>query len=128
MQLHSFRARLLGAALLGAALLAPLASEAFARGPGTYTVKGTNPGGRGGYAGTASLVQTGENTWRLTWRIGNQSWTGWGIGDGQVIAVNYVSGGTSGVILMIGTETGGYKAIWANSGSTDVGAEEWEQR
>jgi hypothetical protein len=117
------------AALFACFLLVALpVLPANARGPGNYAVQGTNPGGKGGYSGTATLVQTGENTWRLSWRIGNQSWDGWGIGDGQVIAVNYRYGSTTGVILMIAKEDGGYRSVWANSGSTDVGTEEWSKR
>ena len=98
---------------------------ALARGPGVYNVEGTNPGGNGTYSGRATLAQTSESTWKITWRIGSQSWEGWGIGDGKVIAVNYRSGGTTGVILMIEKDGGGYESVWANSGSTAVGTEVW---
>lgn len=98
---------------------------AFARGPGVYNVQGTNPGGTGTYSGRATITQTGESTWRINWRIGSQSWEGWGIGDGKVIAVNYRYGSTTGVILMIEKDGGGYESVWANSGSTDVGTEVW---
>lgn len=98
---------------------------AQARGPGVYKVEGTNPGGNGTYSGRATITQTGESTWKIVWRIGSQSWEGWGIGDGKVIAVNYRSGGTTGVILMVESDDGGYHSVWANSGSTDVGAEVW---
>lgn len=103
-------------------------APALARGPDAYIVEGRNPGGNGGYSGSATLTQTGEHTWRLVWRIGGQSWEGWGIGDGKVIAVNYRSGGTTGVILMIEREGGGYESIWANSGSSDIGTETWIRR
>lgn len=102
-----------------------LSAPASARGPGVYAVEGTNPGGNGTYSGRATITQTGESTWKIVWKIGNQSWEGWGIGDGKVIAVNYRSGGTTGVILMIEKDGGGYESVWANSGSTNVGTEVW---
>lgn len=114
-----------GAAALG---LPALASSAFARGPGNYTVKGINGPSGSGYTGSASLSQTGKDTWRITWRIGSQSWNGFGIGDGKIIAVNYSGQGTTGVILLIEKEDGsGYEAAWANSGDREVGIEEWRK-
>ena len=62
--------------LIFAAVLAVVAfldhSPAFAGDPvGTYSVIGSNPGGRGRYSGTVTVERTGD-TFRVTWDIGTR--------------------------------------------------------
>jgi hypothetical protein len=104
--------------------LAPL-HEATARGPGNYAVSGKEGSG-GSYTGSAELTQTGESTWRIVWRIGKQVWTGFGIGDGKIIALNFTGNGQSGVMLLVAKDdNSGYDAAWAYTGAKTVGYEEW---
>ena len=106
---------------LGLVVVAP----AQARGPGNYVVKGKEGAG-GGYTGSSSLTQTGGETWRIVWKIGSQTWTGFGIGNGQVIALNFSGNGQSGVMLLVAKDdNSGYNAAWAYTGAKTVGYEEW---
>ncbi len=113
---------------LGLMALAFAAVEpAQARGPGNYTVKGKEAAG-GGYTGAASLTQTGDNTWRIVWKIGSQTWTGFGIGDGKIVALNFTGNGQSGVMLLVAKDdNSGYEAAWAYTGAKTVGYEEWRK-
>lgn len=125
----SSRLSLARLAVGGAFVAASLAFSlpAAAQGAGDYRVKGQEGTG-GSYTGSSSLTQTGENTWRIVWRIGSQTWTGFGIGDGKIIAANFSGNGQSGVMLLV-TEDGtpGYKAFWAYTGAKVVGIEEWRK-
>lgn len=126
------RTRALGAcALLVASFLVAslvVVAPALARGAGTYAVKGKEGASGGGYSGASSLTQTGENTWRIVWKIGNQTWNGYGIGDGKIIALNFSGNGQSGVMLLVAKDdNSGYDAAWAYSGDKTVGYEEWRK-
>jgi hypothetical protein len=103
---------------------------ASARGPGNYGVSGKEGGSNATYSGSAQLTKHGNDTWRLTWRIGNAVWTGFGIGDGKVISANFSGNGQSGVMLLIAKDDGsGYEAVWAYNGEKSVGGyENWSKR
>ena len=125
------RLKMLNLALALPVLLAPVllfSSPAAAEGPGRYRLNGVDPKSRAEYKGTVTLSQTGESTWRIVWRIGNQTWNGSGIGDGKVIAANYSGGGTTGVFLMtLKDDKKGYEAVWSYTNDTKVGTEEWRK-
>ena len=110
---------------IGLLALAP----ALARGPGTYAVKGkAGSSGGGGYSGTSSLTQTSSETWSIVWKIGSQTWTGYGIGDGKVIALNFTGNGQTGVMLLVAKDDGtGYNAAWSFTGERKVGYEDWSR-
>ena len=108
--------------LLTATLLL-LATPALAEGPGRYAVQGTNPGGNGSYTGTATLSQTGKNTWAMTWRVGRDSYTGYGVGDGRVIAIAYAGGGMTGVVSYVAAADGSYSGLWATAKNRAAGTE-----
>ena len=115
------------AVLLGVGIF--VAGSAEARGPGNYAVQGKEGTSGGGYTGSASLTQTGAETWRIVWRIGSQTWTGFGIGNGQVVALNFTGNGNSGVMLLVAKDDGsGYNAAWAYTGEKQVGYEDWTKR
>ena len=120
-----FRRAMLAAAGLVLAFGLLAIEPAQARGPGNYAVKGKEAAG-GGYSGSASLTQTGQNTWSIVWRIGAQTWRGYGIGDGKIVALNFSGNGQTGVMLIVAKEDGsGYDAAWAYTGAKEVGYEEW---
>jgi hypothetical protein len=103
---------------------------AAARGPGSYALTGKEGGSNATYSGTAQLTKHGDDTWRLTWRIGGATWTGFGIGDGKVISANFSGNGQAGVMLLIAKDDGsGYQAVWAYNGERSVGGyEDWVKR
>lgn len=115
------------AAAVAGAVAAGLASgaapgTAWAEGPGRYQVQGTNPDGSR-YSGTAVITAMGQGTWRLNWTVGGDNYSGFAIGDGSVLAVSYVSGGTSGVGLYTARSDGSYAGIWAPRGAASTGSE-----
>ena len=82
--------RKLFAATTAAALL--WSAAAFAADPvGSYSVEGTNPGGKSTYKGTVTVTKTGE-TFRVIWVVGGTRYIGTGIGDKDFLAVSYKSG------------------------------------
>lgn len=104
--------------------LAASALPGMARGPGNYSLKGKEGNGNS-YAGTSTLTQIGEDTWRITWRIGGQTWNGYGIGDGKFIAMNFSGNGQTGVMLLVAADDGGgYEAVWAYTGERKAGGRE----
>lgn len=117
----------LGAITLAAGLvLATLPAQA--RGPGSYTVSGKDAVNNGAYTGTSTLTQTGESTWRVTWRVGGTNFTGSGLGDGDVIALNFSGAGRTGVALLRAkTDGSGYAVSWTYSGDRTVSYEDWRK-
>lgn len=111
------------AALLLPALLLAVPGAARAEGPGRYDVSGANPGGRGEYKGVAQLSQTGRETWHMSWKIGNESFDGFGVGDAKSFAVTFSSGRAQGIALYAAQPDGSYKGVWAGSTDPDAGTE-----
>jgi len=65
-----------------------LAVPALAGGiEGTYSVAGSNPGGKGAYKGTVVISKSGE-TYKLVWSVGT-AYIGTGIKTGNVLSVAY---------------------------------------
>lgn len=117
-------------ALAAIALPCFTATLVEARGPGSYQISGKEGGSKAAYSGSSTLSQLGEDTWRISWRIGGTTWTGYGIGDGKVISANFSGNGQQGVMLLIAKEDGsGYEAVWAYNGERSVGGyENWVKR
>ncbi|HVV94796.1 MAG TPA: hypothetical protein VHD15_15395 [Hyphomicrobiales bacterium] len=110
----------------GAFLLASTAL-ALAAGPvGTYSVKGTNPGKPDSpYSGTVTVTQTGD-TYRVKWEIGDDSYTGTGIGSDKFLAVTYSGGDDqTGLALYAPNASGVWEGIWTYAGSKTIGTESW---
>jgi hypothetical protein len=111
----------------GVCALTVLASTAWAGDPvGRYQVQGTNPDGGGAYSGTATVEKTGD-TYRVTWNVEGDRYTGTAIGNEKFIAVSYRSREQSGLALY-GAEGDGWEGIWAYSGGNQLGAEKWTRR
>ena len=97
---------------------------AFAGDPvGRYSVAGSNPGGKGRYAGTVTVEKTGD-TFRVTWDIGSQSFIGTGIGSEKGLAVTYRSGNQTGLAIY-GAKGDNWDGVWTYTGGRDVGGEVW---
>lgn len=109
--------------LLAGLLAGAVPARAWAEGPGRYDVAGANPGGRGAYKGVAQLSQTGRETWHMTWKIGNESFDGFGVGDAKSFAVTFSSGRAQGIALYTAQPDGTYKGVWAGSTDPDAGTE-----
>lgn len=101
--------------------------SAFAGNPvGKYLVAGKNPGGKGTYAGTVTVVKTGE-TYKVTWDVGGTIFVGTGVGDENFLAVSYVSGDNTGLALY-GDDGENWTGIWTYQKGTALGAESWTRK
>lgn len=115
------RSKLFGLAMFG--LAAGLSLPALAGGAGTYNVKGNNGTPDTDYRGTLVIVQTGKDTFKLSWNIGGDKYDGFAVGDARLMAASFSSGGSSGAALLVEDDAGGYKSIWAFKGETQLGVE-----
>jgi len=102
-------------------------SSAWAGDPaGSYGLVGSNPGGKGRYAGTVTMERAGD-TFRVTWDIGNQTFAGTGIGSENGFAVAYRSGNQTGVAIY-GAKGNDWEGVWTFTGGKEVGGESWTRR
>ena len=90
---------------------------------GHYTVKGTNPGGDGSYSGTVNVVKTGD-TYKVTWKVGGDTYVGTGIGDDSFVAVSYASGKSTGIALF-GHKKNDWQGVWTYASGKTIGTEVW---
>jgi len=70
-------------------LAATASSAALAEGPGKYAISGTNVRDKSEYHGIATLTQIGPMTWQVVEEVGNDTFEGFGVGDGKTIAVSF---------------------------------------
>ena len=113
------------ALVAGLSLLA-LSATAIADPVGRYLVEGAEPGGGGAYTGTVTVDKTGD-TYRVTWEVGGERYSGTGIGNKDFIAISYTSKSESGLALY-GADGQNWKGIWAYSNGRQLGTEAWVRR
>lgn len=116
-----FVSRICTSAVFGLALCASL--PALAGGAGNYSVKGSNGEPDTEYSGTLVIVQTSKDTFKLSWNIAGDKYTGYAVGDTRIMAASFTSDGTSGTALLVEDDAGGYKSIWAFNGEKRMGYE-----
>jgi hypothetical protein len=101
-------------------------AAAFAGDPtGEYSVHGTNPGSTSRYSGVVSVEKTGQ-TYRVIWIVGGQRYIGTGIGNGDFIAVSYVSGRDTGLALYAPSGDG-WSGVWTYANGRQMGSEVWKR-
>ena len=110
--------------ILAAGLATSLALPATAQQAGRYDVQGSAAGGQA-YRGTAELQPTGPDTWRITWRIANDTGQGFGLvlPDRRTLAIGYVFGGQTGAIAYSIEADGSLRGIWTMGPGGGVGTE-----
>lgn len=113
--------KIFAAAVFGLSMFAGL--PAFAGGAGSYSVKGSNGEPNTEYTGTLTIVQTSNDTFKLSWNVGGDKYTGYAVGDARIMAASFTSDGTSGTALLVEDDAGGYKSIWAFNGEKRMGYE-----
>jgi hypothetical protein len=113
-------------ALLGLLLSVSLG---FADPAGTYDIEGSNPGGGGTYRGTVEVTQTGE-TYRITWTIGSQIYTGTAIGNDDVLSIVYASADSAqtGLGVYSREQGGDWAGVWTPTDGTTLGKERWHRQ
>lgn len=91
---------------------------------GRFSASGTNPGGKGGYNGSATISRTGD-TYKISWRVGS-SYIGTGVVTDDVFSVAYTDakrkwfGIVSYKILDAGNKLQG---VWCSHGGKVLGTE-----
>ena len=94
---------------------------------GYYTVRGSNPGGGGGYSGVVRVRRTGQ-TYEVVWEIGGTRFVGTGIGGPEGIAVTYRARNNTGVAIYVPDAGGRYTGAWTYAGGREVAEEIWVPR
>lgn len=100
-----------------------LNTAVLAGGAGTYNVQGSNGEPGTNYTGSLSIVQTSKDTFKLSWNIGGDKYTGYAVGDARIMAASFTSDGSSGTALIVEDDAGGYKSVWAFNGEKRMGYE-----
>ncbi|MDJ1160171.1 hypothetical protein QNA08_18315 [Chelatococcus sp. SYSU_G07232] len=104
------------------------AEAALADPSGSYTVEGTNPGGRVTYSGSVVVSRRGE-AFRVAWRIQGRNLSGTAVGNDDVLAVGYIANGSApGVAVFLRQDDGTWRGLWTFFGRTTVGTETWTPR
>lgn len=89
---------------------------------GDYDVRGSNPGGTGGYRGNLLIQPTGD-TYRFTWETGGPSpVAGIGIRRGEAVVVSY-GDASCGAMLYGRGANNSLVGNWSTIGNTTVGSE-----
>jgi len=113
-------------ASLGFAAALVLSTAALAGPEGTWNVNGTNPDGDGTYDGSVKVARTGDGIYKVSWKIGGDTFVGTAIGNDDFISVGYRSGGNYGVALYV-RDGKIWEGVWAYDGGTDTGTETWSK-
>ena len=107
------------AALLMAGLVPVPAS---AQRSGTYAVTGVAVDGAA-YEGTATLAATGPQTWRINWRVGNDTSSGVALTVGNMLVVGYIAGREPGAAFYEVQANGTLVGRWTQGRNGGVGSE-----
>lgn len=106
-------------------LLAALATPALAQRQGGYAVEGQGADGQR-YEGRVVLEETGQHTWRVTWRVAGDTANGVGllIPQGPLLVVGYVMAGQEvGVVAYAVQPDGSLRGTWTQGAGGGVGTE-----
>ena len=113
-------------AFAAVAMLA-FALPAQAQRNGTYNVDGTDIAGAR-YQGTVQLQSTGQETWRVTWRIGGETTNGVGVLSNGVLAVGYTHARDIGAGAYVVNADGTLSGRYTQGRDGGVGTERWLPR
>ncbi|MGZ5004061.1 MAG: hypothetical protein ACXWG7_00900 [Chthoniobacterales bacterium] len=90
---------------------------------GEYTIKGTNPGGKGSYTGKLRIRKTGA-TYQLRWTLpGGQSYSGVGLRVGDSLHVGWSTGKEPYAVISYTFDDGTAEGIWTVGGSEKTAKE-----
>jgi len=96
---------------------------------GTYSVKGSNPGGKGGYTGSVIISKT-KDTYKIVWSVGGV-YIGTGIIVDGTLSVVYVdpSSKSSGLVVYKILENGKkLEGLWCAYNGTVLGKETLDKK
>ena len=121
--------RALFPALLLVLLFAFEAAASEASLEGVYNAAGSNPGGRGSYEGSVTIIRTGE-TYKIVWNVGSV-FIGTGIVVDEVLSVAYTDENKKWfgfVAYRILNEGRRLEGIWGPHGGKALGSETLTKR
>jgi hypothetical protein len=113
--------------LLAGLFLAALPGVAQAQRSGHYAVQGSDAAGST-YTGSVELRPTGPETWRITWRIANETINGTGIAANGMLAVGYIHGRDMGVAIYKVMPDGSLAGRWTTGRNGGAASELWLPR
>jgi len=90
---------------------------------GEYDVKGTNPGGKGGYEGKLQIRKTGD-TYQLKWTLpGNRPYYGVGLRVGDSLHVGWGIGSETYAVISYDFKNGSAEGVWTVGESSKTAKE-----
>ena len=104
--------------------MAGLAAPALAQRAGTYAVEGQGADGSA-LRGNRDAGAAGQNTWRVTWRVGGDTAQGVGIliPEGPLLVVGYTLAGETGVAAYAVQADGRLLGTWTQGQGGGIGTE-----
>lgn len=88
----------------------------------TYDVSGTNADGSK-YSGTATVKVISEASFTIKWKIGNDTYEGFGMRNGDALAATYEINGTPGLVIYRVDDKGALRGLWVVRGNDNAGTE-----
>jgi hypothetical protein len=86
-----------------------------------YEANGTNPDGSK-YSGTADVTVISDTTYTIVWKIGDETYKGFGMRLNDSLAATYMIDGEPGLIIYK-VDGNGLNGAWAIRGHDGVGTE-----
>jgi hypothetical protein len=74
-----------------------------------------------------SVTKTGD-TYKVVWKIGDDTYVGTAIGNDKVLAVSYKSGANTGLALYGELGDDSWDGVWTYASGTTIGAEVWTRK
>jgi hypothetical protein len=88
----------------------------------TYNAAGTNPDGSK-YSGSVAIKVISEKTFTIHWKIGDETYDGFGMRNGDALAATYVLDGKPGLVIYKVGDGGVLNGFWVVRGENDGGTE-----
>lgn len=88
----------------------------------SYAAAGTNPDGSK-YRGTVAIKVISDKTFTIHWKIGDETYDGFGMRNGDALAATYVLGGKPGLVIYKVGEDGVLGGLWVVRGEDEGGTE-----
>ena len=89
----------------------------------TYNAAGTNPDGSK-YTGTVGIKVISEKTFTIHWKIGDETYDGFGMRNGDALAATYMLDGKPGLVIYRLGDGGVLNGFWVVRGENDGGTEQ----
>ena len=88
----------------------------------TYDETGTNPNGSK-YTGTATVEIISDTTFKIRWKIGSTTYSGFGMRMNDTLAATYMVDGEPGLIVYKVGDDGTLNGLWAIRGQNGNGTD-----